>query len=85
MTQAGILDDYLTKADLAAQLDISPRTLERWARLRTGPAVTKVGVAVLYHRADLAEWLKAQCREAKPKRTRAVAMRQPIRPKTGRR
>ncbi len=83
MLQTNVLGDYLSKPDLASQLRVSARTLERWARLRTGPALTKVGVSVFYHEDDVRVWLSAQRREAKPDRTRP--RRPTTRRKAGRR
>ncbi len=86
MTTTEILADYLTQEQLADQLDVSTRTLDRWNRLGTGPVPTKVGIKTLYHREDVARWLKGQRRELKPERARrAAAARQPIQRKTARR
>ena len=53
----GLLDDYLSPAECAAELDINPRTLERWHRLREGPPRTIVGRKIFYHRESLRRWL----------------------------
>ena len=55
-----VLDDYLTEADLARELDKSKRTLERWRRLRIGPTPTTVGNRILYAISDVQIWLRAQ-------------------------
>ena len=34
----GLLDDYLSEEDLAAELQKDVRTLQRWRKLRVGPA-----------------------------------------------
>ena len=60
----GVLDDYLTEADLARELDKSKRTLERWRRLRIGPTPTIVGNRILYAITDVQIWLRAQRQEA---------------------
>ncbi len=59
-----VLDDYLTEAELARELDRSKRTLERWRRLRTGPVPTICGNKVLYAVDDVRKWLRAQRQEA---------------------
>lgn len=55
-----VLGDYLTDKELADQLDKSPRTLERWRRLREGPAPTRIGRKLYYHREAVARWLRSQ-------------------------
>jgi hypothetical protein len=39
---------YLTQTELADRFRISPRTLERWRWLKTGPNYTKLGGRVFY-------------------------------------
>ena len=56
----GVLTDYLTPAELAAELGISGRTLERWARLRECPPRTRLGKRIVYRRAAVTEWLRAR-------------------------
>ena len=41
--RAGLLADYMTPDELAEELDRSPRTIARWARLRIGPPRTVIG------------------------------------------
>ncbi|MGH7076154.1 MAG: helix-turn-helix transcriptional regulator [Stellaceae bacterium] len=48
---------YLTPAQLAKTLGISPRTLARWHAIGTGPPRTKIGKLVLYDASRLPEWL----------------------------
>jgi hypothetical protein len=57
---APILSEFLTKEELAAELQRNPRTLDRWAALRIGPPRTRVGRKVLYRRASVQKWLIAQ-------------------------
>ena len=64
MAVAEVLSEYLSRDDLAGQLDKSVRTLERWERQRTGPRITNVGNRVMYHVDDVRAWLRAQRREA---------------------
>jgi hypothetical protein len=64
--RAGVLDAYLTAADLASELGVSERSIARWRALRTGPAWTAVGKRILYRRSAVAAWLKS--REQKPAR-----------------
>ncbi len=77
-----LLDDYLTRDELAAQLGKSPRTIQRWDRLRIGPVPTVIGNSKVFRRADVQKWLDAQRREPTPARQDAQKR---IGRKTGRR
>ena len=44
---------FFTQAELAARFRVSPRTLERWRWLKTGPNYTKLGGKVVYAIADV--------------------------------
>ena len=55
-----ILDDYYTRQDIAAELGVTIRSLERWAWLRSGPQRTYIGNRVYYHRAAVEQWLAAR-------------------------
>jgi transcriptional regulator with XRE-family HTH domain len=48
---------YLTPAQLAKTLGISPRTLARWHATRAGPPRIKILKLVLYDVSKLPEWL----------------------------
>ena len=52
-----LLADFLTQDEVAAELKISERTLDRWRRLDEGPPITKLGRRVLYRRPSLQAWL----------------------------
>jgi hypothetical protein len=55
----GILDaEYSTPQQLAKELEVCVHTLDRWERIGTGPARTRVGRRTLYRRATVLEWLK---------------------------
>lgn len=60
----GILADYYTRDELAAELGRCRRTLARWAWLRTGPRITRLQGRVLYHRDDVKAWLRSQAEGA---------------------
>jgi hypothetical protein len=53
-----ILSEYLTKAELAAQLHRSIRSVDRWALTGDGPPCVRIGRRSLYRRAAIVEWLK---------------------------
>ena len=55
-----ILDGYMTPADLAGELGISNRTLERWARLGECPPRTRIGKRIVYRRESVARWLRSR-------------------------
>ena len=55
-----ILSEFWTKEELAAELGLNPRTLDRWEVLGIGPPRTRVGRAVLYRRTSAQQWLAAQ-------------------------
>lgn len=55
-----IFDDYFDKKETAAELDVCPRTLDRWHRLREGPPRTIIGRKILYHKQSLREWVRAR-------------------------
>lgn len=64
--QAGgaLLDDWMSRAELAAELGVTEDTLQRWHAQRSGPACVRVGKKVLYRREAVREWLVA--REIQP-------------------
>jgi hypothetical protein len=54
-----LLADWLTEEELASQLKHHERTLARWRVLGIGPRFTRCGRKFIYHRDDLAAWLRA--------------------------
>jgi hypothetical protein len=44
---------YLNQEELAARFRVSPRTLERWRWLKTGPNYVKLGGKVVYALEDV--------------------------------
>ena len=55
-----IANDLLTVNDLAAELGVCKRTVERWHAERTGPPRIKFGKQVRYRAAAVRSWLEAQ-------------------------
>lgn len=55
-----LLDDYVTREQLAEELHVTTRTLDKWAWLRKGPSKIKIGSRCYYHRADVLAWLNAE-------------------------
>jgi predicted DNA-binding transcriptional regulator AlpA len=50
---------YLTEAETARVLRLTPRTLQRFRRSGAGPRFVKMGARVRYRIADLAAWTNA--------------------------
>jgi hypothetical protein len=60
-----ILEDYQTKNELAAEINKTQRTLDRWEALGIGPPRTIIGRTVLYRRTSTQKWLAAQERHGR--------------------
>jgi len=60
-----MLSDWMTRAELAAELGLTAETLSRWDARRVGPAPTLVGRKVLYRRETVRAWLLEQEQERK--------------------
>lgn len=58
-----ILSDYFAPAELASELGVCVRTLDRWDTLGEGPPRCKVGRRVLYRRSSVAAWLASREQE----------------------
>jgi excisionase family DNA binding protein len=54
--------ELLTQQQLAHELQVSLRTLERWRQEGTGPAFIRIGRFPRYRRADIDAWLERQRR-----------------------
>ena len=71
-----LLEGWLTRAEVAAELGVSADTLARWESQRSGPPSVKVGRKVLYRADAFREWLTARERgPMSPKKARAGAAR----------
>lgn len=55
-----LLSDYTPREELALELKVTPRTLDKWAVQRKGPPKIKIGARVYYNRNDVREWMEAQ-------------------------
>jgi hypothetical protein len=55
----GLLADWATEQELAAELRKDPRTLQRWRKLAIGPPFAMVGETIIYHRPACTSWLLA--------------------------
>jgi hypothetical protein len=60
MQPKSLLDEYLPPAELAAELSVCKKTLDRWRVLGIGPPITKIGRKPYYSRAGVVAWLRAR-------------------------
>ena len=59
-TSTSLLDGWMSRAELAAELGVCVDTLMRWDRRRYGPKCVKAGRKTLYKRSTVLAWLEAQ-------------------------
>jgi DNA-binding transcriptional MerR regulator len=62
-----VLSGYITPKELAQDLGIDVRSLQRWASLGLGPPLTDIGKKRVYSRASVLAWLAEQERK-RPRR-----------------
>jgi predicted DNA-binding transcriptional regulator AlpA len=55
-----LLADYLNTEQLAAELGVATITVKRWAALKQGPPVTRIGRRIMYRRSSVQAWLVKQ-------------------------
>jgi predicted DNA-binding transcriptional regulator AlpA len=55
-----VLSAYLTRDQLAQELRVTTRTLDKWACARRGPRKVRIGGRCYYHREDVSAWLDRQ-------------------------
>jgi hypothetical protein len=60
---------HLHQVELARRWQISPRTLERWRWLHSGPQYLKIGGRVVYRLEDIESFEAAQTKNAPDKHT----------------
>ncbi|MGD1077632.1 MAG: helix-turn-helix domain-containing protein [Candidatus Sulfotelmatobacter sp.] len=69
VSRQSLLDDFLTQEQLANELNVTQRTLQRWAELRIGPPLIAIGRTTrIYKKSSVLAWLSA--RERKPRSSR---------------
>jgi hypothetical protein len=68
--RSGLLADYLPEKDLAAELDVTVRTLARWRELRIGPPYVTRGREIEYPITAARSWLAAGGTSGKSSRRR---------------
>ena len=55
-----LLGEYLRREELAEQLGVSTRTIDRWHSLRNGPPRIAIGRTILYNLDSVRDWLQAR-------------------------
>ncbi len=60
----GLLDDYMSVEELAAEYHKHPRTIQRWIRLGEAPPKTPFGRGWIFHRKSAKKWLAERERAA---------------------
>ncbi len=58
-----LLDDYLTREEVAAELRVSVSTMQRYETERRGPPCFLLGKRTLYSRDGVKRWLQAKADE----------------------
>jgi len=69
-----LLSGWISRPDLALELDVSIDTLRRWEQQRFGPPCVRAGRKVWYRRVTVQNWLEEQELDA-PRRRRAGGRR----------
>lgn len=59
-TPGRLLDDWIPRSALAAELGLAADTLARWESRRIGPPCIRIGRRVVYRRAAVQQWLVDQ-------------------------
>ena len=70
----GVLSGWISRLDLALELDLTVDTLRRWEKRRFGPPPVRAGRRVYYRRDAVQEWLQQQ-EQADPRRPRTGGRR----------
>ena len=66
-----LLSGWISRLDLALELDLTVETLHRWEKLRFGPPCVRAGRKIYYRRDAVQDWLMQQEAPAAPKRAGA--------------
>lgn len=56
--RGGLLDGWISRADLAQQLQVTEGTLRRWEAERWGPPCIRAGRKIYYRRSAVLEWME---------------------------
>ena len=55
-----LLSGWISRSDLAQQLEVTEGTLRRWESERWGPPCIRAGRKIYYRRAAVLQWLEEQ-------------------------
>lgn len=58
-----LLDGWLSRGEIAREIDVSIDTLQRWETRRMGPPCVRLGRRVLYRTEAFREWLVSRERQ----------------------
>jgi predicted DNA-binding transcriptional regulator AlpA len=64
-----VLDGWLSREELGAQLGLSASTLKRWEGSRTGPPCVRVGRRIVYRLEAVRDWLREQEARKQPSKS----------------
>lgn len=67
----GLLSEYLTRDELAAELRVTVRTIARWQAQPDGLPSTVLGGRTLYKRSSVLAWIDSHERQPNPRRRAA--------------
>ena len=73
-TSRALLSGWISRANLAQELEVTEGTLRRWTLERWGPPCIRAGRKIYYRRSAVIEWLEDQ-EAADLRRARRVARR----------
>jgi len=59
-TPRTLLSGWISRADLAQELEVTEGTLRRWTLERWGPPCIRAGRKIFYRRSAVIEWLEDQ-------------------------
>ena len=68
-----LLEDYLTRDQLASELHVTPRTVARWQDQPNGIPYVEMGGRILYRRQSILAWIESRERHPNQRRARKVA------------
>jgi hypothetical protein len=63
-----LFSNYITKFELAALMEVSDRTIDRWEQFGIGPPRISIGGRIFYNRQKIADWIAAKEKEAQKPR-----------------
>jgi len=55
-----LLNGWISRSDLAQELEVTEGTLRRWTAERWGPPCIRAGRKIFYRRSTVMEWLEDQ-------------------------